>query len=83
MANIATGSEVHGGPGTQVDFTFTAPSDINTNFAGTVKVINTDDPSDYCEMDTTLVTPRNRGILFNFLEYIVNQFPMLKTLFGL
>jgi hypothetical protein len=76
----SSGSEVHGGPGTQVDFTFTAPSDINTNFAGTVTIINVENPSDYCEMDTTLVTPRAKGIFFNILEQLANRFPILQML---
>ena len=78
----SSGSEVHGGPGTQVNFTFVAPSDINSNFAGTVIVINTDDPNDYCEMDTTLVTPRAKGIFLNILEQLANRFPILQNLFG-
>jgi hypothetical protein len=78
----ASGTEVYGGPGTEVSFTFTAPAEEEQTYSGKVKVINTDDPSDYCDMPVELKTPRTRGIFFNFLEYIVNQFPMLKALFG-
>ena len=81
--NPPGGNIVAPGPGTDVTFTFTAPTNPNTPFSGTIKVINVDDSTDFCEMDTTLETPRSRGTFFNFFEYLMNQFPMLKILFGL
>jgi hypothetical protein len=81
-----SGSEVHGGPGTQVDFTFTAPNIQNQVYSGRIKVINTDDPSDYCDMTTSLETPRNKAIntpFLNWLQSNPNMFPMLQLLLQL
>ena len=78
----ATGTEVHGGPGTQVDFTFTAPNVQNQIYSGRVKVINLDDPTDYCDMPVELETPRYKGVFYNFLEQLANRFPILQYLFG-
>ena len=69
------------GPGTDVTYTFTAPSQQQT-YSGVIKVINVGDPTDFCEMPVELIVPRSKGVFFNIFEYIVNQFPILKTLFG-
>lgn len=78
----ASGTEVHGGPGTEVTFTFTAPNEQSQMFTGSVEVINTDDPSDFCKMPVELETPRARGVFYNFLEQLANRFPILQYLFG-
>ena len=70
------------GPGTDVTFTFTAPTAQQT-YSGTIKVINVDDPSDFCEFPVECIVPRTKGVFFNIFEYVLNQFPILKTLFGL
>ena len=70
------------GPGTDVDFDFTAPTAQDT-YSGVIKVINVDDPTDFCEMPVECIVPRTKGVFFNIFEYLVNQFPMLKALFGL
>ena len=82
-----SGSIVAPGAGTDVTFTFTAPTDENQNFAGTIKVINEDDPSDYCEFDTTLATPRMKQIQNTFflrlLQQFPNAFPLLRYIMGI
>jgi hypothetical protein len=79
----ASGSTPYPGTGTDVTFTFTAPSDKYSIFDGKIKVINSDNPTDYCEMDVHLETPRIKSLFFNIFEHIINQFPLLKTLPGL
>jgi hypothetical protein len=69
------GTILESDPGTNVDFTFTAPNQQNQNYAGTIKVINVDDPSDFCEMSTTLVTPRVKTIHNNFFYQYLHQLP--------
>jgi hypothetical protein len=76
--NPPNGSEIHGGPGTYVSFTFTAPPTKNKKFVGKIKVINSDNPTDFCEMDIHVKTPRNKGVFFNFFEHLINHFPILK-----
>ena len=82
-----SGSIVAPGAGTDVTFTFTAPTNQNQNFAGDVKVINEDDPSDYCEMSASLATPRMRGVHNTFflriLEQFPNAFPLLRYIMGI
>ena len=73
------------GDGVTVDVTVIAPPDVNTPFSGTIKVINVDDPSNFCEMDTSLETPRSRSVntlFLRFLEQFPNTFPMLRYILG-
>ena len=51
-------------------------------YSGSIYVYNADDPSDFCEVKTHAEVPRNRGVFFNFFEYLINQLAMLKVLFG-
>ncbi|UCD12932.1 MAG: hypothetical protein JSW60_05025, partial [Thermoplasmatales archaeon] len=44
-----------------VDVTVVVPDEKNANFSGEVKVINTDDPSDFCTVPVTLNTPKNKA----------------------
>lgn len=74
------------GDGITVDVTVIAPPDVNTPFSGTIKVINVDDPSNFCEMQTSLETPRSRSVntlFLRFLEQFPNTFPMLRYILGL
>lgn len=52
-----------------------APPDENTEFTGTVKVINVDDPSDYCEISVYLKTPLNQN---SMVLQILNNFMMQR-----
>jgi len=52
-----------------------APPDENTEFTGTVKVINVDDPSDYCEISVILETPLNQN---SMVLQILNNFIMQR-----
>ena len=66
-----------------VEVSVIAPPDEETDFYGTIKVINSDDPNDYDLIPVTLKTPRSKSIFINFLERIIDSFPLLKYLFGL
>ena len=66
----------------------TAPPDKNSEFTGKIKMINSDDPSDYCEIDVSLTTPRNKPFnifqpFLRFLEQHPHMFPILRQLLGL
>lgn len=61
---------------------FIAPPDKGAEFSGVIKVENTDDPSDFCEIPVSITTPRNK-IQNNkslFLERVLDRFPMLERL---
>ena len=66
----------------------TAPPDENTEFTGKIKMINSDDPSDYCEIDVYLKTPKNKAFNMNllflrFLEQHPHMFLILRHILGL
>jgi len=66
-----------------------APLEENKEFTGKIKVINTNNPSDYCEVEVYLKTPRNKAItnpIINFIKNNQNLFPIMQKLlerFGL
>jgi hypothetical protein len=77
-----SGVIIGGGPGTNVEFTFTAPTGALQTFTGSLKIINYDDTTNFCDLPLKLETPRERGLFLNIFEHIMNQFPLLKTIFG-
>lgn len=63
-----------------VDVEVVAPDDPNTEFTGEVKVINSDDPSDYCIISVYLKTPVNQNSMNSqFLQFLkfLQQLPRL------
>jgi hypothetical protein len=69
-----------------IDVEVVIPNDINKEFTEKIKIINTDDPTDFCEIDVYLTTPRTR-MIFNtlflkLLEQFQNAFPILLKLLG-
>jgi len=70
-----------------VEVSFVAPTDSETEFFGDVKVINSDDPSDFCKIDVYLITPRvrdvNHPLLSRIFERFQNAFPIIRQILGL
>ncbi len=63
----------------EVDVEIVVPDEQNAEFSGEVKIVNRDDPTDYCSIPVSIITPRNREInipFFNFLQ----QYPILYLL---
>ena len=63
--------------------TCTAPNQGQTTFSGDITVCNSDDPTECCNIPTSLKTPRNRAVnivLLQFFEKLFEQLPMLKLL---
>ncbi len=50
-----------------------SPTEKKKTFTGKIKIINSDDPSDFCEIDVSLTTPRPRAS--NFIQNILQRFP--------
>ena len=64
-----------------------APPEKKTNFTGKVKVINSDNISDFCEINVYLKTPLNQGLpsqsfLARLFERFPHAFPILRQLMG-
>ncbi len=72
-----------------IEVSVVAPNEINDDFTGYVKVVNTENSSDYCIIHIMLNTPRSLKtsyFLIQFLERCPNVFPILRKLlqhFGL
>ena len=72
-----------------IDVNVTAPKDKRKEYTGKIKVVNAVDPSDNCEIDVKLTTPKNKPFIFNFpllnwlFERFPNMFPILRYLVGL
>lgn len=60
----------------------------DTTYTGQVKIVNLDDPSDFCTIDVSLTTPKNKAFNMNllflrFLEQHPHIFPILRHILGL
>jgi hypothetical protein len=71
----------------EVEVSVVAPPDKKKEFTGTLKVINSDDTSDFCEIDVYMMTPRNKAdnypFLYKILERFPNTFSLLRLILGL
>jgi photosystem II stability/assembly factor-like uncharacterized protein len=73
-----------GGDSVSVNVTVVAPPQKKQEFSGTVKIINSNNPDDFCEIDVALTTPRARSynLLQNLMERFPNVFILLKYILG-
>ena len=69
-----------------VNVTVRAPEEQETIFEGEITIINSRNESDFCIIDLSLATPKNKPFNFNFnlfswlLERLPNAFPILRFL---
>lgn len=68
----SNGTDLAAGSSVTVDVSVVAPNEKNT-FTGKVKIVNIDNPDDFCEIDVSLKTPRT--VVGNFIERILQRFP--------
>ena len=62
-----------------IDVLVSAPDEKNTEYTGEVKIVNQNDPDDYCIVTVSLVTPRNKQIYrASILERLVQRFPVFE-----
>ena len=70
-----------------VGVTVIAPDEPETEFTGEVKIVNNEDPDDYCIIPVSLVTPVNQQVINPLVQMILerspNAFPILRHLLGL
>jgi len=74
-----SGTGVADGSWVTVDVSVVAPNEKNKEFTGKVKVINSDDPTDFDEIDIILKTPREKT-LYNPLVKVLEQFPIVFSI---
>jgi len=71
-----------------VQVTVIAPQKRNEQYTGKLTIINTDDPTDYCDINISLATPIHKPVHFVlpvlkwFMEQFPSTFPILRHLLG-
>jgi hypothetical protein len=67
-----------------VEVFVTAPDEQYQEFTGEVKLVNTENSSDYCTIEVSLITPRTyqtlRSLLLQFFERLFDRFLWLEHL---
>ncbi len=59
----------------EVQVFITAPNYESTEYTGTIKIINVDVPSDNCEIEISIETPRTKSLFQTLLNLILERFP--------
>lgn len=82
--NPESGTDLLAGDLITVQVEVIAPPDKNMEFSGSIKVVNSDNPVDFCEINVVLKTPRVLVYKFQFLQRLIeifpNVFPIIKYL---
>jgi hypothetical protein len=80
-----SGTGVAKGSWVTVNVSVVAPNEKKQTFTGKVKIVNTDNSSDFCEIDVSLTTPRVRAITIiqRILEKFPNAFQILRQIINL
>jgi len=63
-----------------IQVSVTAPEDEETVYEGEVKIVNTNNESDFEIINVYIKTPRTRSIYFDFISRILDRFPILKQI---
>ena len=58
----------------------TAPNETKTEYTGTIRIVNVDDPSDTCVIEVTIETPRTKNLFQNILNFLLERFPNIFPL---
>ena len=82
-----SGSDLAEGDCVTITVTVDAPNVQNQDYSGKIKMINSDDPTDFCEVDITLTTSRSKAfsnpVFVQIFEKLISQLPILKNLLGI
>ena len=81
----SSGTDLEVGSSVTINVSVVAPNVKNEEFTGIVKLVNSIDASDFCEIDASLTTPRARtnNIILRILERFPNAFPILRNIINL
>ena len=65
-----------------INVSVVAPDEKNSEFTGEVKVVNKENSSDFCIVDVSLSTPKNKLFNFNFrlISWLLERFPILQKM---
>jgi hypothetical protein len=78
-----SGIDIPEGTYVTVDVEIVAPENKTTEFTGNIKVINSNNPSEYCEIPITLTTVKDRKIsetwFIKFSEFIQDMITFLRN----
>ena len=70
-----------------VGVTIVAPNERDATFSGYIIITNEENMSDYCTIDISLVTPRNRQssfpVFLELLQKLIQKFPLLEHILSL
>lgn len=84
-----SGQDLAEGDSVTIEVSVVAPPDEKTEFSGKIKMVNTNDPTDFCEIEVSLTTPITKAFNFNqnILNWMFQQFTdifsLLKYILGL
>ena len=84
--NPENGTDLLSGDSVDVIVEVVAPDEGNKEFNGTIKIVNSENPIDFCEIDVLLQTPRDKATINMLLLRILEKCPLLQKLiqnFGL
>jgi len=81
----SSGTGLAAGSSVTIAVSVVAPPDKKKTFTGKIKMINSDNSSDFCEIDVSLTTPRVRtsSFILSILERFPNAFPILRQILSL
>jgi hypothetical protein len=77
-----SGAGLGSGETTTVEVEVVAPGEENEEYTGEVKIVNNNDPDDFCIIDVTLKTPCDAPIN-SILEFLAQRFPFFGFLMDL
>jgi len=58
-----------------VDVEIIAPDDPETEFTGEIKIVNSENPYDYCIIDVSLITPVSQSVQQSLFQKVFERFP--------
>jgi len=83
-----SGTELADGDTLEIGIEVIAPDDQNEEFTGEIKLVNSEEPDDFCIIQVSLVTPVSQQSLIlqifeRIMERFPNAFPLLRLLLEL
>jgi hypothetical protein len=81
--NPSNGTDLTPGTSVTLQVTVVAPEDKNEAFTGSVKIVNKENSSDFCIIQASLITPKDKSLVLHFLDRLLERFPVLARLLAL